>query len=669
MDSKLTQRALNLLPGDHLCLFYEKDPAEQMPALIPFIREALDGGEQFIYVADDQTIDELASRLEAGGVDVRRACDCGSLKLYTRADWRQPGRLSPDKKSFQVLQFIDDAAKSGFKASRFAVEMTWTLGPDIDTRLVEAWEARLNAIFVRGFAGKIVCQYNRNRLPPDAIFAAIRTHPLAILGSEVYSNFFYEAPLILSGNQKSSRARVDWMISQLQRERAMEREREELIRGRAALAQAERSRAGLEKLNQELEQRVDARTVELIAANQALRTEMDEREALEEQLRQAQKMESMGTLAGGIAHDFNNILNIIQGYSTLIAAQAGESTDIGESVKVINDAIKRGAGVVQQLLTMARKTEANLEPTDLNGVVSSLVALVKGTFPKNIAVHLELASGLPMIMADPNQINQALLNLCVNARDAMPNGGRLTLRTAFADAGVLDDGNAEAKEAVAIEISDSGSGIEETVRERIFEPFFTTKDADKGTGLGLSVVYGIVKNHRGTVAVTSAPGDGSTFRIVLPVGNEQSAHQTESHTNGTEKPSAPSAIALVVEDEEAMLHLLRNLLAERGYRVLTAVDGEEATARYRRNGDDIDVVLLDLDLPKISGAEVLRKIRAKNPGARVVVTSGYLEPELKAALAREGVSRFVHKPYVPQEVIAALEDLPEGGNASSKAIG
>jgi signal transduction histidine kinase/ActR/RegA family two-component response regulator len=438
----------------------------------------------------------------------------------------------------------------------------------------------------------------------------------------------------------------------------IEKDREELIRGRAALVEADHSRADLEKLNQELERRVCERTAELIAANQALRTEMDERAALEEQLRQAQKMESMGTLAGGIAHDFNNILNIIQGYSSLIAAQTGESTEIAESLKVINEAIKRGAGVVQQLLTIARKTEAKLESTDLNAVVSSLVDLVKGTFPKNIAVHLDLAAGLPLVMADPNQINQALLNLCVNARDAMPNGGRLTLRTAFADARAPDQRSAGG-EAVAIEISDSGSGMEEKVRERIFEPFFTTKDADKGTGLGLSVVYGIVKNHGGSIAVTSAPGDGSTFRIVLPGRDEPCAEPSDAHGNGTEKHNGASATALVVEDEEAMLHLLRNLLAERGYRVLTAVDGEEATARYRRSAEDIDVVLLDLDLPKISGAEVLRKIRAKNPGARVVVTSGYLEPELKAALAREGVSRFIHKPYLPQEIIAALEDLPE----------
>ncbi len=435
----------------------------------------------------------------------------------------------------------------------------------------------------------------------------------------------------------------------------------------AALAEAQRNRAALEKLNQELERRVDERTAELIAANQALRDEMEERAALEEQLRQAQKMESMGTLAGGIAHDFNNILNIIQGYASLIAAQAGDNSDIGESLKVINEAIKRGAGVVQQLLTMARKTEANLEPVELNAFVSSLVDLVGGTFPKNIEIHLDLASELPTIMADPNQINQALLNLCVNARDAMPNGGRLTLRTSRADGAILNGAGAEG--AVAIEISDSGAGMDDKVRERIFEPFFTTKDSDKGSGLGLSVVYGIVKNHGGRIDVASARGAGATFRIVLPVGVARPDTRPEAVADGAEPQTGRSATALVVEDEETMLHLLRNLLAERGYRVLTAVDGEEAAARYRRNSDDIDVVLLDLDLPKVSGVEVLRKIREKNPDARVVVTSGYLEPGLKAALSHQGVRHFIHKPYVPQEIIAALEDDLPAKDTANEAMG
>jgi signal transduction histidine kinase/ActR/RegA family two-component response regulator len=582
--------------------------------------------------------------------------DRGALKLWTRREWRQPGRLSADTKSRQVIQFIDEASKAGFKASRFAVEMTWTLGPDINGRLLEEWEARLNTIFVPGFPGRIVCQYNRSRLSPDAIFAALRTHPLAILGDEVYSNLFYEAPLILYGSKKSNSARVEWMLSQLKRARAVEKEREELIRQRVAVAEAERGRAELEKLNQELETRVAERTAELAAANATMLRDIEERRRLEEQLRQAQKMESIGTLAGGIAHDFNNILNIIQGYSSLIASQSAENAEISESVTVINEAIKRGAGVVQELLTMARKTEANLEPTDINALVTGLVELLKGTFPKNVEIKLHLAEDLPPIMADLSQIDQALLNLCVNARDAMSRGGCLTLKTALTEvADAKLNGNGHCDRLLTIEVGDSGSGMDENVRRRVFEPFFTTKQ--KGTGLGLSVVYGIVKNHGGAIEVQSAPGRGSTFRISLPVVSIDDSEDARAAThagNGSAENGDRSATALVVEDEEATLHLLRNLLAERGYRVITAIDGEEAAARYVHNGDYIDVVLLDLDLPKISGTEVLQKIRAKNPNARVIITSGYLAPELKAALMREGVTHFIPKPYMPEEIIAAL---------------
>lgn len=419
----------------------------------------------------------------------------------------------------------------------------------------------------------------------------------------------------------------------------------------------------LKQLNEELESRVAERTAELEAASATMLRDMEERRGLEEQLRQAQKMESIGTLAGGIAHDFNNILNIIQGYSSLIASQSAENGEISESVKVINEAIKRGAGVVQQLLTMARKTEANLEATDINALVTGLIELLKGTFPKNVELKLQLAEQLPAIMADSSQINQALLNLCVNARDAMSRGGRLTIKTALINAADAKlNGGGTSDRLVTIEVGDSGSGMDENVRRRVFEPFFTTKQ--KGTGLGLSVVYGIVKNHGGAIEVQSEPGRGSTFRISLPVVSIEAsddAREPAHAGNGSGHNGDRSATALVVEDEEATLHLLRNLLAERGYRVITAMDGEEAAARYVHNGDDIDVVLLDLDLPKISGTEVLRKIRTKNPNARVVITSGYLEPELKAALMHEGVTHFISKPYVPEEIVAALngkEDWP-----------
>jgi signal transduction histidine kinase/ActR/RegA family two-component response regulator len=676
MENELTQQILDLQAGDHLCLLYEKEPAEQMPALVPFIQDGLTRDEQSIYIADDQTVDELAGRLEQSGIDVAKECDRGALRLWSRREWRQRGKLSSEKKSQQVRQFIDEAQKSGFKGSRFAVEMTWALGPDIDTRLLEHWEATLNNIFYPGVPAKIVCQYNRSRLSPEVIFASLRTHPIAIFGDEVYSNLFYEAPLILdgkmNGNGKSAAARVEWMICQLKRARVAEKAREELIRQRAALAEQQKrvealrqKEQELESLNLELEKRVVERTEDLRRANAAIIRDMEERGKLEDQLRQAQKMESIGTLAGGIAHDFNNILNIIQGYSVLLGSHVGESGEIADSLKVINETIKRGAGVVQQLLTLARKSKANLETTEVNAVVGGLVELVKGTFPKNIEVTLELGAGLPALMADANQLNQALLNLCVNARDAMPDGGKLGIKTRTVAGKTLPDYvEPKPERFVCLEITDDGLGIDESVRSRIFEPFFTTKESEKGTGLGLAVVYGVVKNHQGFIDVQSIPGRGTKFQILLPVLAAQNGNGRENHAE--EKDAEPASngrygTALVVEDEETVLHLLRNILAERGYRVLTAVDGETAVNMYRHNKETIDVVLLDLDLPRISGTEVLTKIRAENSKARVVVTSGYLKLELKAALVRQGVSEFIHKPYRPDDVVAALN----GANGSA----
>jgi signal transduction histidine kinase len=243
----------------------------------------------------------------------------------------------------------------------------------------------------------------------------------------------------------------------------------------------------------------------------------EERKRLEEQLRQAQKMESMGTLAAGIAHDFNNILNIIQGYAFVLRGHAAKNDEIADSLNVINDTTKRGAALVRQLLTLARKTEPKLELTNINTVIEELTKLIRETFPKTIQVALELNRELPPVMADPNEIPQALLNLCVNGRDAMPDGGKLLLRTETLDRMSLREyGEAKAERYVCIEVSDTGIGMDESIQNRIFEPFFTTKES-RGTGLGLAVVYGIVKNHNGFIQVESTPMHGATFRLYFPV--------------------------------------------------------------------------------------------------------------------------------------------------------
>ena len=236
--------------------------------------------------------------------------------------------------------------------------------------------------------------------------------------------------------------------------------------------------------NEELETRVQERTADLEKANTALLRTFEERKRLEEKLRHAQKMESVGTLAGGIAHDFNNILNIIRGYATLIGQQPSAGWQLKESLNVIDHEIERGASVVRQLLTVARQTDTRLVPTDVNEVVSTLTELIK-TFPKTIAVSLELEPQLPQVLADSAQFSRALLNLCVNARDAMPEGGQLTIKTTIADASEAADRRVDSGAAVCVAISDTGAGMSEDVRQRIFEPFFTTKGIGEGTGLGL----------------------------------------------------------------------------------------------------------------------------------------------------------------------------------------
>ncbi|MBI4523060.1 MAG: PAS domain-containing protein [Deltaproteobacteria bacterium] len=268
-----------------------------------------------------------------------------------------------------------------------------------------------------------------------------------------------------------------------------------------------------------------------------------ERKKLEEQLVQAQKMESIGTLAAGIAHDFNNILNIIQGYASVLTGDGAKNEEIAESVNAITDATRRGAAIVQQLLTIARKTQAKFEPTDVNTLLDKLSHLLRETFPKNIEVVGQLNRDLPPIMADSNQITQVLLNISLNARDAMPNGGRLTFKTEAADGKSLQADGAAAERYVCIEIKDTGIGMSEEIQSRIFEPFFTTKPIGQGSGLGLAVAYGIAKNHGGLIQVESEPVHGTTVRIYLPAASSGSSRDVAAHqarfTEGKAKRPLP----------------------------------------------------------------------------------------------------------------------------------
>jgi signal transduction histidine kinase/ActR/RegA family two-component response regulator len=444
--------------------------------------------------------------------------------------------------------------------------------------------------------------------------------------------------------------------------RAAETERRERVLADAKRAEAEKAQEALRKFADELESRVAERTEALRSANHALLRDIEERKKLEQQLIHAQKMESIGTLAGGIAHDFNNLLNIIQGYSFLLRNSRGDSDEMVDSLNTIDETLQRGSALVQRLLTIAQKTTGKPALLNVNVLIQGLIKIVSETFPKDIEVSSSLAANLPPIMADKTQLEQVVLNLFLNARDAMPEGGRLILKTSFVPGAELNFPEATADRYVSIKVTDTGIGMDQSTRSRMFEPFFTTKNKSQSTGLGLSVVYGIIKNHNGFVEVESTPGSGTTFHVYLPVSS--SAQETVSQRFKEDEPSAieshQASTILVVEDELKALDVLEKVLLRQGYDIFKASDGEMALTLFEQHKDDIDAVLLDLGLPKITGRDVLHKIKKVRPNLAVVIASGFFEAELDADIRTLSVAAFLQKPYRPDDVIRTLENAIRG---------
>ncbi len=400
---------------------------------------------------------------------------------------------------------------------------------------------------------------------------------------------------------------------------------------------------------------VDGTVMGLLGVTQ----DITERKRLEEQLRQAQKMESIGTLAGGIAHDFNNILGIILGYVSSLQRSGDLSKERFEkSADAITKVVNRGAHLVRQLLTFARKTDIEFEPTNVNDVIIELTKMVHETFPKTITATVSLDSNLPFIIADHNQLHQLLLNLCVNARDAMPDGGTLSITTSIASKDMISQLHPTVQEEhyAGIIVSDTGLGMKKETLERIFEPFFTTKEIGKGTGLGLAVVYGIVQSHRGFIDVESIQGSGTTFRIFLPMV-PGSVDLITTQPKNEQPPPRGSETILVIEDEELLLDLLVGLFQQYGYTVLPALDGEEAVSVYEREHSSIRLVLTDLGLPKMSGWQAFQKMKAINPELKAILATGYLEPHDKNRFLESGISEIVPKPYEPSELLTKVHHL------------
>jgi PAS domain S-box-containing protein len=382
----------------------------------------------------------------------------------------------------------------------------------------------------------------------------------------------------------------------------------------------------------------------------------EERRNLEAQVMQMQKMESIGTLAGGVAHDFNNILGIILGHCSLIGRVINDPARIAKSVDAMNKAVQRGASLVRQILTFARKTDVLFEQVRLGDVIAEFVKMLEETFPKTILFEVALENRAAIIDADRTQLHQTLLNLCVNARDAMPNGGKISITMDQVSGNTLRERFPDSLAASyeRVRVADTGTGMDEQTRLRIFEPFFTTKAHGKGTGLGLAVVYGIINSHHGYIDVESEFGKGTTFSLFFPLPEAPAESAVEGTAREEDAGAGGNETILLVEDEEMLRELLTGLLKAKGYTVLAAADGEEAVRIYEKQCKDIDLVVTDMGLPRLSGADAFAEMRKINPSARVILASGYVEPQIKSTLIADGARAFIQKPYVPAEVLQVV---------------
>lgn len=395
-------------------------------------------------------------------------------------------------------------------------------------------------------------------------------------------------------------------------------------------------------------------------------TDISDRKQMEEagrrlnaQLQQAQKMEAIGILAGGVAHDFNNLLQAISGYTQLLLMNKSADHPDVDMLNAIEKAAGRAGALTQQLLTFSRRVESRLQPTNLNTLIRLIKKILDRALPKTILIRLALAETLSEIAADHAQIEQVLMNLALNARQAMPDGGQLTFttRNVFSDrSGCTVHPDLPTGEYVHLAVTDTGCGMDDKIRQHIFEPFYTTKGVGEGSGLGLSIAYGIVKNHGGSIECTSDKGHGTEFNIYFPVATAETSVCAQQPDRQTDLPGGDETV-LIVDDDPALATLGQNILELYGYRALTASSGEAALATCRACGERIDLVVLDLNMPGMGGEKCLAEMMCLKPHVKLIVTSGCPpDATLRETLAATGCD-FIGKPFPLNDLLLKVRDV------------
>ena len=424
------------------------------------------------------------------------------------------------------------------------------------------------------------------------------------------------------------------------------------------ITERKRQEEALRKAHDELEGRVKERTEELRGAYEKLKQETEERECAESQLRQAQKMEALGTLSGGIAHDFNNILAAIIGFAELLQGHMAKESRDARHLDRIMEAGIRGRELVRQMLTFCRKTEQEKKPLAVSSIVKETAKLIRSTTPATISIHVN-ASSDALILGDPTQIQQVLMNLCTNAAYAMRDeGGSLDIELSDHSISPSDGTSPDLNPGryVRLSVRDTGIGMSSDIMDKIFDPFFTTKGVGEGTGLGLAVVHGIVKQHDGSITVESVPRRGSTFIVYFP-RISGGPHAVALHDD--EIPTGSERI-LFVDDEEALVEMGEDILAELGYEVTSRMNGREALALFKLDPSRFDLVITDQTMPEMTGVELAKEILACKPGMPIIICTGfsYVVDADKAKTA--GIKAFAMKPLTKREIAKTVREVLDG---------
>ena len=396
------------------------------------------------------------------------------------------------------------------------------------------------------------------------------------------------------------------------------------------------------------------------------REEVAENKRLQEQLIHSQKMEAIGRLSAGVAHDFNNILSVIIGYSNLILAQYREDSALQQSIKNIQDAGERAAGLTKQLLAFSRQQVMEAKVTDVNAIVADVEKMLRRLAGEDIELVTDLSSELPSIKIDPGQMGQVIINLAVNARDAMPDGGRIVLSTNKINCGKVGVACHEGVPPgiyVLLRVEDTGVGIAPDVQDRMFEPYFTTKDLGKGTGLGLSMVYGIINQSGGYIFVDSNLGQGAVFSVYLPAVSVEEVDR-ERLARGMAVPHAGTETILLVEDEQSVRAVTSEILQSNGYKVIESRDGEEALLDFKRHRGQIDLLLTDVVMPRMKGPDLAGRLVDAQPKLKVIYMSGYNEESILGRRIGEDGSVLIQKPFSPQTLARKVRQVLDGADAS-----